>query len=164
MCTKLKKVKYFSIGTISEDCEGGRIIFYFGKYGISQTILFISPPQASMQEQMLIFIVWASSVLCPEKEVPLMLFQESILLLSSYCYFPSSEAIKLKTMVPVSHLHNTSNSSILSSPSTLLLMEIIKFAWTQQCFTECYFWFSQMNRTAIFPLHALQPMRKVVRN
>jgi len=71
MCTKLNNVKCFSIGTISEDCEGGRIIFCLGKYGISHKILFISPHQASMQVQVLIFIVWASLVLCPEKEVPL---------------------------------------------------------------------------------------------
>lgn len=164
MCTELKNVKCLSIGTISDDCEGGRIIFYLCKYGISHKILFICPHQASMQVQMLIFVVWASLVLCPEKEVPLISFLDSILLLYSYCYFSPSEAIKLKTMVPVSHLHNTSNSSILSSPSTLLLMEIIEFTWTQQCFTECYFWFSQMNRTAIFPLHALQPRKKVIRN
>jgi len=135
-----------------------------GKYGISHKILFISPPQASTQTEMFICIVRASSVLSSEKEVPLMSFQESILLLYSYCYSPASEAIKLRTVVPVSHLHNTSNSSILSSPSTLLLMEIIKFTWTQQCLAECYFWFSQMNRTAIFPLHALKPMRNVIRN
>ena len=88
MFTKLKKVKCFSIRTISEERKGGDHIFYLGKYGISHKIVFISLPQASMQVQMLIFIVWASSVLCSEKEVPLMSFQESILLLCSYCYFP----------------------------------------------------------------------------
>jgi hypothetical protein len=62
MCIKLKKkIKCFSIGTISEECEGGwGIIFYLGKYSISHKIVFISSPQASMQLQMLIFIVGAS--------------------------------------------------------------------------------------------------------
>lgn len=84
MCTELKrKVKYFSIDTIFEEREGGGIIFYLGKYVISHKILFISPSQASTQVQMLIFIVWASSVLSSVKEVPLMSFQESILLLYS---------------------------------------------------------------------------------
>jgi hypothetical protein len=98
MCTKLKNVKYFSIAIISEDYEGGRIIFYLGKYGISHKILSISPHQASMQVQMLIFIVWASLVLCPQKEVPLISFQESILLLYSYCYFRNLHCYSIVTV------------------------------------------------------------------
>ena len=44
MYTKLKKkkVRCFSIGTISEDFEGGRIIFYLGKDRLCGLVVRVS--------------------------------------------------------------------------------------------------------------------------